>query len=41
MINCGLSSHVYFATPPMPRSRAYLESLGRSYKKREQTAMFE
>jgi len=29
MINCDLLSHVYFATPPIPRSCAYLDSLGK------------
>jgi len=29
MANCELFSHVYFATPPIPRSCAYLYSLGK------------
>jgi len=29
MINCELFSHVYFAASPIPRSCAYLDSLGK------------
>jgi len=29
MINGALFSHVYFATPPIPRSWEYLDSLGK------------
>jgi len=29
MIDCELFSNVYFATPPTPRSCAYLDPLGK------------
>jgi len=29
MIGCEVFSHAYFATPPIPRSCAYLDSFGK------------